>query len=254
MKIRIKFFKQGDMKFIGHLDVMRYFQKVIRRADVDIRYSEGFSPHQLMSFAAPLSVGLTSNGEYVDIDVNSTGSSAEMIRRINQVSVEGIQVLSYKRLPEKAANAMSIVAAADYTLQFRPGYEPEDETNWFQEFASFLASPSIPVSKKTKKGEREIDLAPLIYKAETCVCPVPEEKQEERGAAEVPGIFLRLSAGSAANIKPELALDAYYKFLGKDRPEFAFLIQREEVYAAHYDGNGRAEFISLDDLGENIEG
>ena len=51
MKIRIKFSKQGAMKFIGHLDTMRYFQKAMRRADVDIRYSEGFSPHQIMSFA-----------------------------------------------------------------------------------------------------------------------------------------------------------------------------------------------------------
>ena len=62
MKIRIKFSKYGNMKFIGHLDVMRYFQKAIRRADVDIRYSGGFSPHQIMSFAAPLGVGITSNG------------------------------------------------------------------------------------------------------------------------------------------------------------------------------------------------
>ena len=64
MKIRIKFSKQGAMKFIGHLDTMRYFQKAMRRADVDIRYSEGFSPHQIMSFAAPLGVGLTGCGEY----------------------------------------------------------------------------------------------------------------------------------------------------------------------------------------------
>ena len=69
MKIRIKFAKEGTMKFIGHLDIMRYFQKVMRRADVDIRYSEGFSPHQIMSFAAPLGVGLESRGEYVDIEV-----------------------------------------------------------------------------------------------------------------------------------------------------------------------------------------
>ena len=69
MKIRIKFRKYGTMKFIGHLDVMRYFQKAIRRAEVNIRYSEGFSPHQIMSFAAPLGVGITSKGEYVDIEV-----------------------------------------------------------------------------------------------------------------------------------------------------------------------------------------
>ena len=67
MKIRIKFQKQGTVRFIGHLDVMRYFQKVMRRAEVDIRYSEGFSPHQIMSFASPLSVGLISHAEYLSL-------------------------------------------------------------------------------------------------------------------------------------------------------------------------------------------
>ena len=52
LKVRVKFAKQGAMKFIGHLDIMRYFQKAIRRADIDVAYSEGFSPHMIMSFAA----------------------------------------------------------------------------------------------------------------------------------------------------------------------------------------------------------
>ena len=82
MKIRIKFAKRGAMKFISHLDVMRYFQKVIKRADIDIAYSEGFSPHQIMSFAAPLGVGLTSTGEYLDIEVHSTDSSKKMIENL----------------------------------------------------------------------------------------------------------------------------------------------------------------------------
>ncbi len=50
------------MKFIGHLDVMRYFQKALRRAEIDVKFSEGMSPHMIMSFAAPLGVGLTSDG------------------------------------------------------------------------------------------------------------------------------------------------------------------------------------------------
>ena len=116
MKIRIKFSKQGAMKFIGHLDTMRYFQKAMRRADVDIRYSEGFSPHQIMSFAAPLGVGLTGSGEYLDIEVLSTDSSAEMVKRLNDTMVEGVEVLSYRKLPDDAENAMSIVAACDYTI------------------------------------------------------------------------------------------------------------------------------------------
>lgn len=67
IKVRIKFSKHSSMIFIGHLDIMRYFQKAMRRADIDIAYSAGFNPHQIMSFAAPLGVGLYSNGEYLDI-------------------------------------------------------------------------------------------------------------------------------------------------------------------------------------------
>ena len=58
MKARIKFQKYGYMKFIGHLDVLRYFQKAFRRAGYDSEYTQGFNPHQIMSFAAPLGVGL----------------------------------------------------------------------------------------------------------------------------------------------------------------------------------------------------
>ena len=63
------------MKFIGHLDIMRYFQKAIRRAGIDIAYTEGFSPHMVMSFANPLGVGLTSDGEYFDIEIRTPISS-----------------------------------------------------------------------------------------------------------------------------------------------------------------------------------
>lgn len=57
------------MRFIGHLDLMRYFQKAMRRADIPIKYSEGFSPHQIMSFGAPLSMGVSGLGEYMDIEL-----------------------------------------------------------------------------------------------------------------------------------------------------------------------------------------
>ena len=62
MKIRIKFAKTGVMKFVGHLDVMRYFQKAIRRAELPMDNSDGFSPHMLLSFASPLGVGISSTG------------------------------------------------------------------------------------------------------------------------------------------------------------------------------------------------
>ena len=116
MKIRLRFSKQGQMKFIGHLDMVRYFQKVMRRSEVDVAYSEGFSPHQKMSFASPLSVGVLSRGEYFDLEVNSTESSKVMLERINAQNAEGVEVLSYKLLPDDAKNAMSVVAGADYKV------------------------------------------------------------------------------------------------------------------------------------------
>ena len=71
MKTRMRFVKTGSVKFIGHLDCMRFFQKAIRRAKLDVAYSQGYSPHQLMSFASPLGVGITSDGEYLDVEFSS---------------------------------------------------------------------------------------------------------------------------------------------------------------------------------------
>lgn len=249
MKIRIKFRKYGTMKFIGHLDVMRYFQKAIRRAEVNIRYSEGFSPHQIMSFAAPLGVGITSNGEYVDIEVHSTGTTAEMLERLNAVMAEGFEIAEYKLLPDTAANAMSSVAAADYTLTFRPGYEPEEESaeEWFKKLTAFFDQPQVMVLKKTKKGEKEMDLKPLIY--DLGVIAGNDAAQSQ--------LFMKISTGSASNIKPELLLDAYYEALGKERSPFAFMVQREEVYAdqasEHEREQGIHSFIPLGALGQDIE-
>lgn len=249
MKIRIKFRKTGIMKFIGHLDVMRYFQKAIRRADVEICYSGGFSPHQIMSFAAPLGVGITSNGEYVDIEVHSTGTTAEMLERLNAVMTEGFEIAEYKLLPDTATNAMSSVAAADYTLTFRPGYEPEEESaeEWFKKLTAFFDQPQVMVLKKTKKGEKEMDLKPLIY--DLGVIAGNDAAQAQ--------LFMKISTGSASNIKPELLLDAYYKALGKERSPFAFMVQREEVYAdqasEHEREQGIHSFIPLGALGQDIK-
>lgn len=236
MKIRIKFSKHGAMKFVGHLDIMRYFQKAMRRADVDIKYSEGFSPHQIMSFAAPLGVGLTSNGEYLDIEVLSTKDSRTMLKQLNDVMAEEVEVLQYRKLEDSSKNAMSIVAAADYTVVFREKSRPEDEVSFWNEFVSFCQGESIKIIKKTKKSEKELNIRPLIYQ----VRPTGT------------GVFLQVSTGSSNNLKPELILEAYYQAKGMNYPELAFQIQREEVYANTGDETS-LNLVPLGDLGEDIE-
>ncbi|MBQ7678590.1 MAG: DUF2344 domain-containing protein, partial [Butyrivibrio sp.] len=122
--VRIKFSKHGPIRFLGHLDVMRYFQRSVRRAGIDVRYSEGYSPHQIMSFAQPLSVGATSDGEYLDLSLNREMDPGELCSCLNEVMHEGIVILACEILPERSDKSMTLVAAAEYLLRFRPGHEP----------------------------------------------------------------------------------------------------------------------------------
>lgn len=223
MKIRLRFSKQGQMKFIGHLDMVRYFQKVMRRSEVDVAYSEGFSPHQKMSFAAPLSVGVLSRGEYFDLEVNSTESSKVMLERINAQNAEGVEVLSYKLLPDDAKNAMSVVAGADYKV-----YTDLFDQNMLD---AFMNQDQIIVLKKTKKSEKEVDIKPLIYNIKL----------------EDDGIFMQVAQGSASNLKPDLVMDAFAKFAQVTLPEYV-TYERLDMYCSEDDN-----LVSLDDIGGNIE-
>ena len=233
MNIRMKFKKHGCMKFIGHLDIMRYFQKAIRRADIDIAYSEGFSPHMIMSFAAPLGVGLTSEGEYVDLQVNSCASSKAAVDALNSVMVEGMEVVSFKLLPENVKNAMSSVAAADYFVKWREGYAPE---NWEEKFNVFLQKEEMLIVKKTKRSEAEVDLKPMLYKTEL----------------RDGGIFMQVACGSVNNLKPELVMEAFAKEAGIELAPFALEVCRLEVYADLGDETAK-KLVPLEELGEDIE-
>ncbi len=238
MKVRIKFAKSGVMKFIGHLDMMRYFQKAMRRADIDIKYSEGFSPHQIMSFAAPLGVGITSDGEYLDIEVNSTESSEKSIANLNGAMVDGVKILEYKRLPDHAKNAMSIVAAADYKIYIKDGYEdPFSVGEWRDHLNTFFHDRAeVLITKKTKKSEKIMNLKELVYDFQ-----ILEE-------AERPVFYLNVCTGSTDNLKPELVLSAFYEFLSLTYDEFAFQIHRMDVYTKD-EADG---FVPLGSLGEDI--
>lgn len=239
MKIRIKFRKYGVMKFIGHLDMMRYFQKAMRRAEIDICYSEGFSPHQIMSFAAPLGVGVTSDGEYLDIEVHRSPSTAEALRILNETMVDGVDITGYVKLPDDAKTAMSIVAAADYELSFKEGYTPAATVEQFADgIAEHFTEPAqVLITKQTKKSEKVMDLKQLVYDFQV------SEKVREDGIA-VPCFYLMVSTGSTDNLKPELVVEHLFAAMGLSYDANAIQIHRKDVYAADRDG-----YISLGDMG-----
>lgn len=266
LKVRIKFSKAGSMKFIGHLDVMRYFQKAIRRSGLDIAYSQGFNPHQLISFAAPLGVGLTSDGEYMDMQMNTTFSTREAMQRLNQTMNSEIKVTNYVELEEDSKNAMSIVAAADYLVSVKDGYAFPD--NYQQLFVDFLTQKQIIMTKKTKKSEKEVDIKPYIYQVAFTGKEFSEKigKSVENTVAQEyengKKIYLQLTTGSVINIKPELVIEAFCKFAGIVYEPFAYQLHRLELYA-DINANPKADkeeyiknrkLVTLDSFGHVIEG
>lgn len=230
LKIRIRFQKHGAMKFIGHLDIMRFFQKAMRRADIPIAFSGGYSPHMVMSFANPLGVGLTGDAEYFDIELTESVASKEAIKRLNDVMVEGITITGFVELPENEKTGMSIVAAAGYTTTLKSGDFPAD---WKDKLHTFFEQSSIIILKKTKKSEREVDIKPLIYKLE----------------AKDNDIYMLVATGSVDNLKPGLVMEAYTMYLGLDKEALAFTHCRNELYA---NGDSAHQFVSLEELGTEI--
>ena len=225
MKARIKFRKYGAMKFIGHLDIMRFFQKVMRRADIPIAFSGGYSPHMIMSFANPLGVGVTSDGEYFDIELTDEIDMNLAVERMNQVMVEGIDVVNMVQISdEKKRTGMSIVAAADYLSSLRHGEFPE---NWKEKAEGFMAQPEITILKKTKKSEKETNIKPMIYKF----------------GIQDDAVFMQVATGSVENLKPEVVMQAFCQYLGMDLEGLAFAHHRVEVYAFDEE---QKEYVSLD--------
>ena len=220
MKIRVKFEKQGLSRFIGHLDVMRYFQKLNRRACLDVAYSGGFSPHQEMSFATPLGLGVLSRAEYVDIEVNSLPERKELIERMNAVSIPEIRIADIVLLPDDAKNAMSLIAAADYEVSFREGKEPEDPAEFLDGMLEFYDRPEIVVMKATKKNTVEVDLRKQI------------RLLKRRGDR----LFMRVDTGSASNLKPELLFATYAQSIGKTFLPTDVEVLRLELYGEGEDG------------------
>ncbi len=213
-KLRLKFSKNGPIKFIGHLDVMRYFQKAIRRADIDIKYSEGFSPHQMLSFAQPLSVGATSDGEYLDMTVNSMTSVTDVMNALNEVMNEGIKITAIEELADNAQKAMTSAYAAKYILKLRPGAEMDD--SWPELFEKYISQDMLPAMKKTKSGEKEIDMKHMIF--------------NYKRLDKEPGVELLLSMSSSETLKPALLFTYFFESIDKEFSPTFLDIHRVDIY------------------------
>ncbi|WP_294403687.1 TIGR03936 family radical SAM-associated protein [uncultured Clostridium sp.] len=164
MRYLVKFTKEENIKFISHLDVLKTIQKNIRRADLPIEYSQGFNPHMTTSIAQPLSVGVYSSCEYMDMVLVEEMKEDEIIARLNATAPGGIKYISalaipYKEGEKKVPQAMAMIDGARYTIKVKYS----DVAGLEEEVNKLLAMDEWNIIKKTKKGQKETNIKAMVH-------------------------------------------------------------------------------------------
>lgn len=238
MKARIKFSKTGSMRFTGHLDVMRYFQKAFLRAGIKTGYSRGFSPHPLMSFTSPLGIGLGSDAEYIDVTLEEADTPSVMTDRLNVVMNDEIRVKLFSFIKDTAKPSMSVLAACDYLIAVKPESTSQFTDREFtkKNLDTFIVQDKIEILKKTKKSEKITDIRGNICYISDNMADFQKMTGQNYGKlcineTYLPVLYCQLAAGSVVNIKPELVLEAFCNYSGTEYNPFAYQIHRLEMYA-----------------------
>ncbi len=189
-KFRIQFTKYGDMKYVSHLDMIRLFTRMFHRAELPISYSNGYNPHPKMSVLLPLSVGFESSCEYLDAEFDSTISMLDCLKKLRAATPLGMDIPQIALLNETSRKAKEI-RYASYNIT-------TDAKISAQQIEAFLDLDSIVVMKKTKRSEGEADIRPDIMH----LCATGENS-----------FSAIISAGSEANLKPDLLIKAMETYI-----------------------------------------
>lgn len=217
MKVRLKFSKVGKVKYVGHLDTMRMFQRAVKVAELPVSYSQGFSPHSLVYFALPLAVGMSSEGEYMEIVMDEDVPASEVKERLQKVLVSGITIIDAYEIEEKTSSLMSLVQGADYIVRLKCPENPEITAKSLEE--QVASSEELIVLKKGKKGIAPVDIKPLILSS-----TFEQEDDEIK-------IDLQVYAGSSKNLNPDLFVKA---LLGEK--SYTLQVSRKELYTEGNEG------------------
>ncbi len=163
MRYVIKFAKEGDIKFISHLDLLRTIQKIIKRSGLPVEYSKGFNPHMSISIAQPLSVGMYSEGEYMDVVLVEKVDPAVIIEKLNKSAPLGIKIFDaiyVHEIPNQknAPQTMAAIDAAENCIKIKYN----DSKLLKEEMEKLLSEKEWVTLKKSKKGEKMTDIKPMV--------------------------------------------------------------------------------------------
>ena len=191
MTVRVFYRKLGRIKYISHLDLMRCVSRCLKRSGLPVWHTLGFNPHIYVTFALPLALGYEGVCESMDFRLVRAVPFQQVVDSLNRVFPQGLE--AYRAaLPVQKPDA---IAWAEYEVAQEFDHKAPQEAG--QAFAAFCAQPEILVMKRTKKGEKQLDIKPLFTVLE----------QEARDGAL--WTRLRTAAGAQKNINPTLVLDAF---------------------------------------------
>jgi len=158
-RLRLRFGRGPELKYITHLDLMRLWERALRRASVPVVYSQGFNPRPLLSIAAPLPVGVTSGGELMDIFLERRISSSAFIKAVSHQLPCGIEISEIKEIWPKLPSLQSLVRYAEYRVEI----ETDRELREVQlAIRSLLDKEHLPWQHIRDKEIRRYDLRALI--------------------------------------------------------------------------------------------
>ena len=214
--VRIRFRKVGKLQYISHLDLQRTMQHCIKRSGISAWYTKGFNPHYKLVFALPLSVGAESECELLDLRIDREIADEEILRRFNETVTDELRGLEAYTPTTKFAD----IAWAEYAVTISG---TAVEGSMAAEAEQILTTSPLMMIKRSKSGEREVDLVPMIRSVKA-----------EGGAGEMT-LRLVLSAAGADYLNPELVITALRERLwpGVDAPDaLSWRILREQIYCA----------------------
>ncbi len=165
MRICAAFHKKEEARFLSHLDLQRLMQRAMRRAQLPLRYSQGFNPHPLLAFASALSVGQSSDGEWLDVRLDAPMEPGLFVERLNAMLPPGIAVTHAVEVDESMPTLTALLMRAHYSVTLR-----REDASWqeyaLQEGIDVLLAGPITVEKQSKGGKKLVDLRPQLIAME----------------------------------------------------------------------------------------
>ena len=159
MRMLVVFEKGASLRHIGHLDLMRSMQRVLRRTGLPVAYSQGFNPHMVVNFAAPLSVGASGLREIMDVALSTEVPEEAFLSSLNDALPPALKAVKARAVADAYPAPMSRLYAASYEIKIEG--TAGDALN--EAIPDFLKRNEIPAMRKTKSGEKPCDIRPMIY-------------------------------------------------------------------------------------------